>query len=71
MSKNASLAAKRIAKKFGAIRRDVDWEAVNLPKMFKAYEETPLFEEAIEKAIWERLDIDKTEEVLRMIVDGR
>lgn len=59
-----------VAKKFGAIRRDVDWDAVNLPKMFKAYEDTPLFEEAIEKAIWERLDIDKTEELLRMILDG-
>ncbi|MFQ6128287.1 MAG: DEAD/DEAH box helicase [Thermoplasmata archaeon] len=59
-----------VAKKFGAIRRDVDWDAVNIPKMFKAYENTPLFDEAIEKAIWERLDIEKTEEVLRMIVDG-
>ena len=59
-----------VAKKFGAIRRDVDWEAVNLPKMFKAYENTPLFDEAIEKAIWERLDIDGAVEVLKMIADG-
>jgi len=59
-----------VAKKFGAIRRDVEWDAVNIPKMFKAYENTPLFDEAIEKAIWERLDIEKTEEVLRMIVGG-
>jgi ATP-dependent Lhr-like helicase len=59
-----------VAKKFGAIRRDVDWEAVNLPKMFKAYENTPLFDEAVEKAIWERLDVDRTVDVLTMIMSG-
>jgi ATP-dependent Lhr-like helicase len=59
-----------VAKKFGAIRRDVDWEAVNLPRMFEAYENTPLFDEAIDKAIWERLDVDRTVDVLTMITNG-
>lgn len=59
-----------VAKKFGAIRRNVDWDAVSIPRLFKAYENTPLFDEAIEKAMWERLDIERTEQALRMIAEG-
>jgi ATP-dependent Lhr-like helicase len=59
-----------VAKKFGAIKRDVDWQSVNLRKLVALYEDTPLFQEAIEKILWERLDLKTTREVLRRMRDG-
>ncbi len=59
-----------VAKKFGAIRRDVDWEAVNVPRLLKAFENTPLFEEVLSKIFWERMDLPRTVEVLRAIKRG-
>jgi len=59
-----------VAKKFGAIRRDVDWESVNLGRLLKTFENTPLFEEVLGKVFWERMDIPNAAKVLRGIKDG-
>jgi len=59
-----------VAKKFGALRRDVDWEAVSVPRLLKAFENTPLFEEVLDKVFWERMDIPRTVEVLDRIKSG-
>ncbi len=56
-----------VAKKFGALRRDVDWEAVSIPRLLKTFENTPLFEEVLDKVFWERMDIPRTVEVLQRI----
>src|SRR2546428_1628759 len=58
------------AKKFGALRRDVDWESVSIPRLLKTFENTPLFEEVLDKVFWERMDIPRTVEVLRRIQSG-
>ncbi len=60
-----------VAKKFGALRRDVDWEAVSIPRLLKTFENTPLFEEVLDKVFWERMDLPRTAEVLRGIKEGR
>jgi ATP-dependent Lhr-like helicase len=59
-----------VAKKFGALRRDVDWEAVSIPRLLKTFENTPLFEEVLDKVFWERMDIPRTVEVLHRIRRG-
>jgi len=59
-----------VAKKFGALRREVDWEAVSIPRLLKAFEHTPLFEEVLDKVFWERMDIPRTVEVLRRVKAG-
>src|SRR3989449_680499 len=59
-----------VAKKFGALRRDVDWESVSIPRLLKTFENTPLFEEVLDKVFWERMDIPRTVEVLRRIHSG-
>jgi len=59
-----------VAKKFGALRRDVDWESVSIPRLLKTFENTPLFEEVLDKVFWERLDIPRTIGVLRKIRAG-
>src|SRR5437899_3076475 len=60
-----------VAKKFGALRRDVDWESVSIPRLLKTFENTPLFEEVLDKVFWERMDIQRTVEVLRRIQSGQ
>src|SRR5881397_193328 len=60
-----------VAKKFGALRRDVDWESVSIPRLLKTFENTPLFEEVLGKVFWERMDIQRTVEVLRRIQSGQ
>jgi ATP-dependent Lhr-like helicase len=59
-----------VAKKFGALRRDVDWESVSIPRLLKTFENTPLFEEVLDKVFWERMDIARTVDVLRKIRSG-
>jgi len=59
-----------VAKKFGALRRDVDWESVSIPRLLKTFENTPLFEEVLDKVFWERMDIPRTVDVLRKIRAG-
>ncbi len=60
-----------VAKKFGALRRDVDYRMINLDKVMQSLEGTPLMEEAVEKCLWELLDTAKASEVLRDIQSGR
>jgi ATP-dependent Lhr-like helicase len=48
----------------------VDWEAVSIPRLLKAFENTPLFEEVLNRIFWERMDLPKTAEVLRKIKAG-
>ncbi|TLZ74230.1 MAG: DEAD/DEAH box helicase [Methanobacteriota archaeon] len=59
-----------VAKKFGALRRDVDWESVSIPRLLKTFENTPLFEEVLDKVFWERMDIPRTVDVLKRIRTG-
>jgi len=59
-----------VAKKFGALRRDVEWQAVSIPRLMKAFDGTPLFEEVLDKVFWERMDVPRTAEVLRRIKEG-
>ena len=59
-----------VAKKFGALRRDVDWEAVSIPRLLRTFENTPLFEEVLDKVFWERMDLPRTVQVLKEIRDG-
>lgn len=71
--KNASVlrwAFVHVAKKFGALRRDVDWQAVSIPRLLKTFENTPLFEEVLDKVFWERMDVPRTSDVLRRIRSG-
>ncbi|OGS47660.1 MAG: hypothetical protein A3K66_02475 [Euryarchaeota archaeon RBG_16_67_27] len=59
-----------VAKKFGALRRDVEWESVSIPRLLRTFENTPLFEEVLDKVFWERMDIPRTVEVLQGIRSG-
>jgi len=59
-----------VAKKFGAIRKDADYRTINVEKVMKALEGTPIMEEAIEKTLWEVLDVERTTGILQAIQSG-
>ncbi len=59
-----------VAKKFGALRKDVDYRSINLEKVMASLEETPIMEESLEKCLWELLDCKRTAEVLTSIQKG-
>ena len=59
-----------VAKKFGAIRKGADYKMLNLSKLVDVFEHSPIYEEAIAKTMWENMDVDATEAVLRRIQDG-
>ncbi len=59
-----------VAKKFGAVEKGADYKMLNLSKLVDVFEHSPIFEEAVAKVLWEDMDIDGTENVLRRIADG-
>ena len=59
------------ARKFGALRKDFDYKNVGMKKLFTLFENTLIFEEAIDKLIWERMDIEHTKEILKKLQSGK
>jgi ATP-dependent Lhr-like helicase len=59
-----------VARKFGAIRKEFDSKNVGVRKLITLFENTPIFDEAIDKIIWERMDIENTRKVLNNIQNG-
>jgi ATP-dependent Lhr-like helicase len=58
------------ARKFGALRKDFDYKNIGIKRLFNLFENTLIMDEAIDKLIWERMDISDTQRVLRSIQDG-
>jgi ATP-dependent Lhr-like helicase len=59
-----------VAKKFGALKKDVDYKQINIEKVMQSLEETPLMEEAVEKCLWELLDAERATGVLKDLQSG-
>lgn len=59
-----------VAKKFGAIEKDADYRQVNFTRLAEAFEDTPLFEEAVRRVLWEDFDIEGTVAAMRRIESG-
>lgn len=59
-----------VAKKFGAVAKGADYKMLNLSKLVDVFEHSPIFEETLAKVIWENMDIDGTENVLKRIQEG-
>jgi len=59
-----------VAKKFGAVAKGADYKQLNLSKLVDVFEHSPMFDEAVAKTLWESMDIETTEQVLRRIQDG-
>jgi ATP-dependent Lhr-like helicase len=58
-----------VAKKFCALQKEVDYKRISIKRLAEAFMGTPLFEETLNKTIWERMDIERTQNVLKEIQD--
>ena len=61
----------RVARKFGALQKDFDYKNVGIRKLLMLFERSPIFDEAVDKLIWERMDVEKTKQVLKDIQNGK
>ena len=71
--KNTSLLRWKmihVARKFGALSRDVDYQRVSMAKLLAVFEGTPMYREALREIYHDRLDIERTRMVLVRIRDG-
>jgi ATP-dependent Lhr-like helicase len=59
-----------VARKFGAIRKDFDYKNIGVKKLITLFKNSLIFNEVIDKIIWEKMDIDNTQKILREIQNG-
>lgn len=59
-----------VARKFGALRKDFDYKTVGMKRLFNLFEQSLILEEALDKLLWERMDIHHTIQVLERIQSG-
>jgi ATP-dependent Lhr-like helicase len=60
-----------VARKFGAISRDVDYQKVSMARLLGVFEGTPMYREALREIYHDRLDLQNADLVLRGIKEGR
>jgi Lhr-like helicases len=59
-----------VAKKFGIIDKDADHRFMSFARLFDMHNGTPAYNEAVNKVLWEDLDIENTESVISKLADG-
>ncbi len=60
-----------VAKRFGVVSRDANFNTINVDKLIDIYWNTPVFKETLRELFKEKLDVKKTEEILRKIQNGK
>jgi len=58
------------AKKFGIIEKDADHTRVSFPRLFDMYRDSPAYDDAFRKVMWEDLDIENSEKAISALSDG-
>ncbi len=56
-----------VARKFGAIKKDFDSKNIGSKKLFTLFDNSLIQDEAIDKIIWERMDVENTQKILSEI----
>jgi ATP-dependent Lhr-like helicase len=71
--KNSSFLRWRfvhVAKKFGAVEKEADYQNINFNRLFEAYDGTAMYDEAVARVLWEDLDLEGTMRAVRLIEAG-
>jgi len=56
-----------VARKFGAISKNFDYKNVGAKKILTLFDNSLIYEESIDKLLWERMDVEITQKILKMI----
>ncbi|PKK81461.1 MAG: hypothetical protein CVT47_02325 [Thermoplasmata archaeon HGW-Thermoplasmata-2] len=56
-----------VARKFGALSRDVDYGRISMNRLMGLFERMPLYEEALNKVLWEKMDVEGAKALLTKI----
>jgi ATP-dependent Lhr-like helicase len=59
-----------VARKFGALSREVDYQRVNVGRLLDVFKGTPLHQEALREVLEDKLDVPRTQDVLRRLRAG-
>jgi len=60
-----------IAKRFGAISKDASFININLERIIDVYWNSPIFKETLNELFTEKLDLEKTKEIIKIIQDKK
>jgi len=60
-----------VARKFGAIKKEFDFKNIGAKKLFTLFENSLILDEAIDKIIWDRMDVENTQKILKDIQEER
>jgi len=58
------------ARKMGSLRKDFDPKALGVKRLFSLFEHSLIFDEALDKLLYERMDIATAQHILRKIQQG-
>ncbi|MCL2143507.1 MAG: ATP-dependent helicase, partial [Methanomassiliicoccaceae archaeon] len=58
------------AKKFGIIEKDADHRYMNFTRLFETYRDTPAYDDAVSRVLWDDLDIENSEKAISALSDG-
>ncbi|MCZ7395207.1 MAG: DEAD/DEAH box helicase [Candidatus Methanoperedens sp.] len=59
-----------VARKFGALSRDVDYGRISMKKLLDVFEHTPMYDEAVREIFHDKLDIARAREALGALQSG-
>ena len=60
----------KVARKFGVLSKDADYRSISVRKFVKVFENTPVVEEAIDKTMWDRMDVENAKKVIKKLKAG-
>ena len=60
-----------VARKFGALRKGFDYKSIGVKRLFSMFEQSLVLDEAMEKILWEHMDVERTRQILEAIQTGR
>lgn len=60
-----------VARKFGALSRDVDYQRISMVRLLSVFEGTPMYRESLREIYQDRLDLPRARQMLEMIHEGK